>query len=78
MTLAPNSIVATGYNSIEVEYLKNLMLSRFGQSALLGFTAGTAMPKFSKTQLRNLIIPIPPLAEQERIVSKINEIFAQL
>ena len=35
---------------------------------------GTAMPGLSSVALHGLIIPLPPLAEQERIVSKIEEI----
>ena len=78
MTIAPNSIVVKCFNDVTTNYLKILMLSFYGQQVLADFTAGTAMPKFSKTQLRNLLIPIPPIAEQKRIVDKCNEIFAKL
>ena len=48
------------------------------QDSLRRKTSGALQPFISLNFFRNLIIPIPPLAEQERIVSKINEIFAQL
>ena len=35
---------------------------------------GTGQPNVNATQLSNLILPLPPLAEQERIVEKLNEI----
>jgi type I restriction enzyme S subunit len=73
MTLAPNSIVVSCYTNTTM-YFYYLMLSGYGQDLLKQFTAGTAMPKFSKTQLRNALIPLPPLSEQHRIVAKIEEL----
>lgn len=36
------------------------------------------MPKYSQGDLRKTMIPLPPLAEQERIVAKIEELFAEI
>ena len=38
----------------------------------------SALPSLTKTAIGNLILPIPPLAEQQRIVAKIEELFSQL
>ena len=38
----------------------------------------SALPSLTKTAIGNLILPIPPLAEQQRIVVKIEELFSQL
>ena len=38
----------------------------------------SALPSLTKTVIGNLILPIPPLAEQQRIVAKIEELFSQL
>ena len=73
MTLAPNSIVVKCYENTTL-FFYYLIISFYGQNLLNDFTAGTAMPKFSKTQLRNALVPIPPLTEQLRIVSKIEEL----
>ena len=39
---------------------------------------GTSVPQINNVDIYPLLIPIPPLAEQKRIVAKINEIFAML
>ena len=49
------------------------------QSFIEGLGEGSTNQKeLSTTTVKTLFVPIPPLAEQERIVSKINEIFTQL
>lgn len=40
--------------------------------------AGTGQPNINGKSLANLLIPLPPLAEQKRIVAKIKTIFAVL
>lgn len=39
---------------------------------------GTAIPTFSQEKFANNLIPLPPVSEQKRIVSKIEEIFSNL
>lgn len=39
---------------------------------------GAAIPHLNKEIFKNLELPVPPLAEQERIVEKIEEIFAKI
>ena len=39
---------------------------------------GTTFKEITKSKLRNYSIPLPPLAEQERIVAKIEALFSQL
>ena len=39
---------------------------------------GTALPTLDQTKLRNYFIPLPPLAEQRRIVARVNELLSLL
>ena len=43
---------------------------------IISMGRGIAFPSVSKKQLESLAIPLPPLAEQHRIVAKINELMA--
>ena len=75
MTLAPNSIMIRCYKDTHKEWLQYLFLSPFGQEQLRIISSSTAQGKFNKTDLRTLNIPIPPPAEQERIVTEIKRWF---
>ena len=55
-----------------------LFLSTIGQNVLDSITSATAIEKFNKTDFKKLSIPIPPLAEQQRIVQKIETLFSVL
>ena len=57
------------------EYLKSVFDSPFIQDAMNTKATGTAQKGFYLKQLENLLIPLPPLAEQKRIVAKVEELF---
>ena len=42
----------------------------------LEISFGTAIPNLSSQQINKTILPLPPLAEQQRIVAKVNELMA--
>ena len=74
MTLAPNAVMVRLFSDEHRDYLYNFILSPLGYAELMSITSGTAMKKFNKTDLKTILVPIPPLAEQNRIVAKIEEL----
>ena len=74
MTLAPNSIMIRLTDEFLRDYLYNFILSPQGFEELNEITSGTAMKKFNKTDLKRILIPVPPVNEQKRIVNKLQEI----
>ena len=59
-------------------YLKNVFDTPYYQDVIIKNATGTAQKGFYLQQLEKTFIPLPPLAEQKRIVNKINEIFSKL
>ena len=43
---------------------------------IIGMGRGVAFPSITRKQLENLLVPLPPLAEQHRIVDKVDELIA--
>ncbi|WP_081849998.1 restriction endonuclease subunit S [Ruminococcus sp. HUN007] len=65
MSLAPNAVMLKTNNNKFYFYWLN---SKYGKNALSKIISKSAMPKFNKTGLRGVMIPVPPIDEQERIV----------
>ncbi len=59
MTLGPNSILVKTNEICNQDYLYYYLKSKIGYNKLLTLVSGSAMPKFNKTDLRNLEISLP-------------------
>lgn len=62
--------------SMNVHYLLALLGSPFIYDQATRSATGTAQPTVALRPLRNFLVPLPPLAEQIRIVDKVNELMA--
>ena len=57
---------------IENAYFSCVYSSQYTQSILLGDSVGSTMQNLNQSVLNNLLMPIPPLQEQHRIVEKLD------
>lgn len=56
------------------DYIKKFLESQFYWEQLANKTQGTGQPNVNAVSLSNLIVPIPTLEEQKRIVEKVDEL----
>ncbi|MCW7463716.1 restriction endonuclease subunit S [Leptospira limi] len=66
----------TPYNSIFYHYIFYSVDSPYFQKTILQNAGGSATPIINKLKLSKIPIPLPPPAEQKRIVEKIDELMA--
>lgn len=68
-------LIRTRYSSIlSPEYMKNFMESQIYWAQLRNGTTATAQPNCNANTLSRMIIPLPPLTEQKRIVAKLEQL----
>lgn len=81
VTDEPRSAIYAGYlirtrysSSLEPKFLKSFMESELYWSQLTNGTRGAAQPNCNGQTLSKMILPIPPLSEQQEIVRRIDAI----
>jgi type I restriction enzyme S subunit len=60
------------------EFIYFWCISPFFKTSIIDNASSTTLPILNKSKFETLSIPLPPLAEQHRIVAKIEELFTQL
>lgn len=79
--IAPDSGICTPelvpfdvYGEIYTKYINYVLRAPFTDYIINSVTYGVKMPRVGTATMVNLLIPLPPLAEQKRIVTKIEEL----
>ena len=65
----------TQYGNIDTLYLLYFLKTPHVDYVINSVTYGVKMPRVGSDTMLNLLVPLPPLEEQKRIVAKIEEIF---
>lgn len=73
--LTENAAKITNLNGVSNKYLYLVMQSEQIQYYIKESTVSTSQPKLALFRIKELPIPFPPLAEQERIVNRIESLF---
>ena len=70
----PEIVPFTVYGGISAEYIVNFLKSPYVDGLVNGETYGIKMPRAGTDTMISLLVPLPPLFEQHRIVAKIEEL----
>ena len=80
MTLGPNAVKVSPKvgQPLDKNFFYYYLIGPQGQHKLKSIIAGSAQPKFNKTDFRNLNITLPPLREQRAIASVLGSLDEQI
>ena len=71
-------VISQYYQGYDSNFLYYLLSSPFAFGQFSDKTAGAVVQNLNKDKVAESVFPLPPLAEQHRIVSKIEDLFAQI
>ncbi|MGN0115775.1 MAG: restriction endonuclease subunit S [Acutalibacteraceae bacterium] len=70
----PEIVPFLSYGDIDSQYIVYVLTSPYVDYVINSATYGVKMPRVGTETMTNLLFPLPPLAEQKRIVAKLQEI----
>jgi type I restriction enzyme S subunit len=78
--IASSLVILRRYDKVNnlLNYLFSYLNSPLLFTEMKKYNNGTAQPNLSAENLKNFLLPLPPLAEQQRIVAKIEEIMPKI
>lgn len=76
--LTENAAKITRLRGVNQSFLMWFLTSDFAQGQIKDLTKSTTQPKLALFRIEKISIPLPPLDEQQRIVSLLDELFADL
>lgn len=74
-TINPQFVVLK-YIAINKRYLTMILQSDYARRNYNNFVLGTAIPTFTQAILGDMLVPLPPIMEQQRIVADVERWFA--
>jgi type I restriction enzyme S subunit len=77
-TLSSVALIRPNPDMADAKYLRHWIRSSEAQHRLLGAMNGSAIRRLTLTAIRRFVVPRPPLAEQRRIVAKLDALTARL
>ena len=74
----PEIVPFSMFDKIYAEYIVAYLSSPYVDNLINAITYGIKMPRVGTETMVNLLVPLPPLAEQHRIVAKIGELLPHI
>ncbi len=78
ITAVDVSILRTGDPGVDNRWLMHFINSPMVRVQIEALQKGTTRPRIARRNLGSMLIPLPPLAEQKRIVVKVEELLARV